>query len=247
MSHFTTLVVIDGTVLADDLEVAVYEALAPFSENIDVPLYISNTKAELIANQQKEIEEYRDGMYADYIADPVKYEAECRNPNHMRYLTAPAMSTGDKAAEVATLSYSPNFADKLLMLGDETALYAEAIRWFEPEELDAEGNQVSTYNPKSQWDWWVIGGRWENMLNNTAGRKAEVWNGSNYLRRRDLRMPESTFAYLTKEGNWVEKGSMGWFGMVTDGAEQEDWDKAMAEFLLTVPGEDWLVVVDCHI
>jgi hypothetical protein len=85
------------------------------------------------------------------------------------------------------------------------------------------------------------------MLNNTAGRKAEKYNGSNVLRRRDLRVPESTFAYVTKDGEWVEQGSMGWFGMSTDKYTQEDWDKHMAEYLLTVPGEDWLVVVDCHI
>lgn len=150
------------------------------------------------------------------------------------------------------------FPEKLALVDDDEFLFKLASRWFDPmpededdEDYDSgqdkDGNEWSTYNPKSQWDWWVIGGRWKGMLNNTAGRKAEVWNGKDILRRRDLRVPESTFAYLTKDGTWVEKGSMGWFGMASNLKDQEDWDKTMAEYLLTVPGEDWLVVVDCHI
>lgn len=151
------------------------------------------------------------------------------------------------------------FPEKLAGVEDDEFLFKLASLWHETygEEdedgnvstsgLDAEGNEWSTYNPKSQWDWWVIGGRWEGMLNNTAGQKAEKWDGKNILRNRDLRRPESTFAYLTKEGVWHEKGSMGWFGMSNDKHAQVDWDRKMAEYLLSIPGEDWLVVVDCHI
>lgn len=28
------------------------------------------------------------------------------------------------------------------------------------DELDEDGNLISTYNPKSKWDWYIIGGRW---------------------------------------------------------------------------------------
>ena len=30
---------------------------------------------------------------------------------------------------------------------------------------DADGNILSTYNPRSKWDWWYEGGRWGGMLN----------------------------------------------------------------------------------
>lgn len=150
------------------------------------------------------------------------------------------------------------FPEKLAGVEDDEFLFKLAALWHEPigededgnqnkNGLDDEGNQWSTYNPNSKWDWWTIGGRWAGLLNNTAGRKAEKYNGKDILRRRDLRQPESTFAYLTKDGEWVEKGQMGWFGMASNEQDQELWDKAMAEYLLTVPGEDWLVLVDCHI
>lgn len=151
------------------------------------------------------------------------------------------------------------FPEKLAGVEDDEFVFKLAALWHEAygEEdedgnvrtsgIDSEGNEWSTYNPKSQWDWWSIGGRWDGMLNNTAGQKAEKYNGSNILRNRDLRRPESTFAYLTKDGVWNEKGQMGWFGMSSNEKDQEVWDKQMAEYLLATPGEDWLVVVDCHI
>lgn len=33
------------------------------------------------------------------------------------------------------------------------------------EDLDKDGNELSTYNPKSKWDWYSIGGRWDDGEN----------------------------------------------------------------------------------
>ena len=38
-------------------------------------------------------------------------------------------------------------------------LYELEIEDLEEDEIDANGNELSTYNPKSKWDWWQIGGR----------------------------------------------------------------------------------------
>lgn len=32
------------------------------------------------------------------------------------------------------------------------------------EECRGSGKTTTTYNPKSQWDWWTVGGRWNGML-----------------------------------------------------------------------------------
>ena len=39
----------------------------------------------------------------------------------------------------------------------------------EDYKTDAEGNLLSTYNPRSKWDWWSEGGRWDGMLRTAAG------------------------------------------------------------------------------
>ena len=54
-----------------------------------------------------------------------------------------------------------------------------------------------------------------------------------------------TFALLTKEGEWLESGSMGWWGMVSD--EQPDYDKKFWEVVEALEPSQRIFVVDCHI
>lgn len=43
---------------------------------------------------------------------------------------------------------------------------------YEDELYDEAGNELSTYNPKSKWDWYQIGGRWEGLLKAKKGYNA---------------------------------------------------------------------------
>ncbi len=54
----------------------------------------------------------------------------------------------------------------------------------------------------------------------------------------------STFAIL-KDGEWLEKGKMGWFACVSD--EKLDWNKNYLDLLNEIPDDKYLTVVDCHI
>lgn len=54
------------------------------------------------------------------------------------------------------------------------------------------------------------------------------------------------FAVL-KDGVWYERGSMGWWGMVSDEKDTEDWAKQVAELFDTLPADTPLIAVDCHI
>lgn len=38
---------------------------------------------------------------------------------------------------------------------------------------DEDGNQLSTYNPNSKWDWWSVGGRYNGILKATKGEHGE--------------------------------------------------------------------------
>lgn len=129
MSHFTVLVI------GDDVE----ESLAPFDENIELAKYVEYTREQLIAKSREEIEDYKNGRYAEYLADPVKYKAECTNDYHMKYL-------------------EENFPKKLQWTDQEH--YEEAIRYYEPEDIGTNGEVYSTRNPQGYWDWYQIGGRW---------------------------------------------------------------------------------------
>jgi hypothetical protein len=56
----------------------------------------------------------------------------------------------------------------------------------------------------------------------------------------------STFA-IVKDGEWHERGSMGWWGAVSGEMPESDWNKRVAELLDGLPATSWLTIVDCHI
>ena len=53
------------------------------------------------------------------------------------------------------------------------------------------------------------------------------------------------FAMIDMDGNWHEKGNMGWFGISTN--EKDDWNSIFMEYFNSVPEETLLTLVDCHI
>lgn len=55
-----------------------------------------------------------------------------------------------------------------------------------------------------------------------------------------------TFA-IVKDGQWLEKGSMGWFGMVSDEKPAEDWATQYWTVVDSLLPETVVTVVDCHI
>lgn len=56
----------------------------------------------------------------------------------------------------------------------------------------------------------------------------------------------STFAVITPDGKWHEKGKMGWWACVSD--EKENWkDDYYEAFIKNANPEYWLAIVDCHI
>ena len=165
----------------------------------------------------------------------------------------------------------------------------------EDYKTDAEGNLLSTYNPRSKWDWWSEGGRWGGMLRTAAGelnsaRIADIdftpdaqkyeaalrywdvivehqpklpgedffsmYNEQYYLDYYGDRdtyaryMTQfSTYAVVTPDGEWYEKGRMGWWGCSSETADEaKDWEEHYRERFLDSADPDWiLTIVDCHI
>lgn len=56
----------------------------------------------------------------------------------------------------------------------------------------------------------------------------------------------TTFAVL-KDGEWFEKGEMGWWGMVSDEKGQGVWNEQFAKLIDDLPDDTRLTVVDAHI
>src|SRR5260221_8113955 len=135
MSHFTVLV-------TKTQDKPVDEQLAPFDENKEVPQYVEYTKEQLIAKERAEFEEYRDTTYAKFLADPEAYKANTTNEGHLQYI-------------------EHEFPQRFNWTAED--FYKYAIRYYK-DSLTPEGGVYSTYNPRSKWDWYSIGGRWTGDL-----------------------------------------------------------------------------------
>ena len=137
MSHYSVLVLTDENTCVEEL-------LAPFDESIKVAPYVKYTKEELIEKEKKEIKEYKNGRYAEFLKDPDGYkERHKHNPGHLNYIEY-------------------EFRKKLYWTN--ARIYKEAIRYYDPEDITEDGSVLSTYNPNSKWDWYVEGGRFSGLL-----------------------------------------------------------------------------------
>lgn len=63
---------------------------------------------------------------------------------------------------------------------------------------------------------------------------------------RTRRKAVMTFAVL-KDGKWFERGSMGWWGCVSDEKDVDTWEREYAALLEALPPNTLLSVYDCHI
>lgn len=117
---------------------------------------------------------------------------------------------------------------------------------------------LTSYNPRSKWDWYVIGGRWDGALRNDAdceickkdwrhlydfhnGRPDALQN--NMLPVHEIPEDFESFAVVTEHG-WHELGHMGWWAVVSD--ENEDWPKQF-KWLKEEHQDHMAVLVDLHI
>lgn len=65
----------------------------------------------------------------------------------------------------------PEWVQQYLDAETDDELYQ--CEYDEDYSYDAQGNQLSTYNPNSKWDWWSIGGRWNGLLKASKGEHGE--------------------------------------------------------------------------
>lgn len=283
MSHFAV------AVFTETGGKTIEELLAPYDENKEVDRYVKYTKEQLIEKGRKEIEDYCNGTYAEFLKNPESYKAGSTNQNHINYLE--------------------NEFPKRLQWSDEQ-VYQEEIRFYEKENIGPDGEVYSEYNPLSKWDWWTKGGRWQGLLliktesNGTSGKPAFMtrphesenpapdgykWVDSAKLKdicwdkmaeierqahekywdeaqgkddfkkqiiygiRNGMTKEEylkdsgfGTFAVVTPDGKWHEKGKMGWWACVSD--EKEGWAESYFDtFIKNADQELTITIVDCHI
>lgn len=198
-----------------------------------------------------DLEQYAEDLEVEAYVDQTKEEAinAVQRNQRKRYLDAV------KALQTPNLnSHSMVFYQKIVDQGPSISkedAWKEVLSW--GYKLDEDDNLLSTYNPNAKWDWYCVGGRWNGFLvlkeRKEDGSIIEVneayfneidWD---YMKEWN-RIP---FCFVDEDGEWYEKGEMGWFAITTNEVDKDTWQETFKEYLNTVEDECLVTVVDFHI
>jgi len=245
MSHFVTVVLTDPNA---DQEKEVERLLAPFDEQIEVTPYEKDchcvgmkaqfsarncAEAAAMSATKKTIEHFRDEYWAMAKEDRPEWED----------FVAPYESVYDEVRE-KSLREHPDY-DK----PDPDC-----------EECKGTGKVMSTYNPKSKWDYWRIGGRWDGWIQEVKRSSEKGYNysdGHEQVRNNAVSAEvflqfvkadpakNTPFALVTAD-EWHEKAEMGWWAITTGDKDEDTWaDEVVA--LLEANPNTIAVACDLHI
>lgn len=219
MSHYSVLVI--GP--APDSQ------LAPYDENLEVAF---NDKTEQIQTQY-ETEGTKYIKFADGRLVNI-YDRSIRDLWKPVNKDDPLSKCELELPEGATIEMVPF---KQIYADFDT--FATEYHGFKKNEQSRYGYM---YNPNAKWDWYKLGGRWENELPLKNGTHANETLWSN-IDIEKLRIP---FAIL-KHGKWYEKGKMGWWAMVSNEKSQNVWDKEVKQLIADIAPDTPVYIYDCHI
>lgn len=233
MSHFTVLVITPHTSECpqETFEDEVEKMLAPYSESLkvdeyDKPCYCIGDTA------RSEVRGLSDNRFGSWEDLRTKFHSEVFKPSKPWY----------DMTDVEALTYNDDrdkawgeFTKEKKQFEHDAFEHHPLKDKTESDCVDCNGTGFykSNRNPKSKWDWYEIGGRWSGELHE---------NGLNIFKAKELK--SGTFVVVTPDGEWHEKGKMGWFAIVTN--EDGEWDNRCME-LVAQYGDNYAVLVDCHI
>jgi len=127
------------------------------------------------------------------------------------------------------------------------------------------------FNPNAKWDWYLVGGRWTGFFKLKKGKKGkseklskveklfmnkeQIKKREEFLKNRansaikkdiDFRGVSTPFCII-KDGKWIEKGEMNYYGMSSNNKEEKEWEKKYKKIIKSLPEDTLLTAVDFHI
>lgn len=104
-------------------------------------------------------------------------------------------------------------------------------------------------NINSKYDWYKVGGRYENQLPLNSNQ-FEVNDGPvgllNIEKYIENRRGAMAFCVVTSE-KWEARANMGWFAITTDEKNPAEWELHVIEILRSLKPRDYVWIVDFHI
>lgn len=239
MSHFPTLVIFPNTEPFTREHIA---TVLPNAETL-VALAVEAAIAKLLApyDESVQVEEYERPCYCigfaarhDALAEAIR---ECGTIDDLRGRFQRIPEEREEQTQQRWKAFiAPFIAVQQRVLGEHPQKDAP-----DPAcgQCNGKGGYASSYNPRSKWDFYTVGGRWDGWLGGKHGEANMV--PIEWLLEDDAPVP---FAIVTPDGEWHQKADMHWWGITSN--EDARWPAGVKE-LLSHYADHYGVCVDCHI
>ena len=172
MSHFTVGIIVPNTLKHEEIHSEIERLMAPFDENIEAPEYpgkcwcvgtVAEKYGQEVADREigtwdairksfHESDEYKKSA----SDDPFSEEVDNLWKEYIKEFRRDWDAAKFKAAQSHSEYQKPRH---------------------DCESCNGTGTYMTTYNPKSQWDWYRVGGRWDGSL---IENPRESENGFNF-------------------------------------------------------------------
>lgn len=234
MSHFAVLVITpNGT------EEEAEELLAPFDENTEVEAY----QKQCWCVGQKARQSVRNKLDIEIPIE--KARTDFQNREDVKQLVQESKDSGNYGfSEQVDVLWETSFVRPYEAREAELLALEPGGNDADPacEECSGSGVETTTYNPKSKWDWYSLGGRWQDVFGGMQGISLSEFIDS----KDEDGKPYRTFAIVTPDGQWIEKGKMLFFAVVADKKDPVEWEECYAQTLEKYRDHKALFF-DCHI
>ena len=281
MSHFSGFVILTPDYAKKH---NMDESLEKYSENLKVPEYstgaVSNIDKVAFILYAKKEEGFKPNEYDFFekvynnLLKHGRIKPQPENDGFTRYGYLRNVLTHEELndAHIETFNETyPGLIDEFDTLYGKYGNDWNNGRW-RFNYISNQWEEYSEYNPNSKWDWYDVGGRWNNSIKTKDGRfvneckfgemdltdftdddyetePAKNLFGEEYRKLKDNVMWHYTISNMpfciVIDGEWFEKGKMGWFGISHD--DNENWDMDANDLLKNIPEDSELYLVDFHI
>ena len=198
-------------------------------------------------NWEDNLDQYYEGLevehYVAYTKDEAIDEVKKAHANSYEYAVK-ALQQTDLNSKM--IEHYQSIVDKGLFISYEDA-WEEAKDW--GYEIDENENLLSTYNPDSKWDWYSVGGRWGGFLHYKDADPGFEETNIAYIHELDIDylLEHTPFCFVTEDGEWVEKGEMGWWCSVSNEKSEETWKQQFTDYVKSLDANCLVTAVDFHI
>lgn len=199
------------------------------------------------ANWESNLDQYDENMevapYIRYTKDEAIDEVKRR---HAQSYENALEALKKKDLDSESYEYFQKVLDKGLFISWEDA-WEEVKKW--GYEIDSDENLLSTYNPDSKWDWYSVGGRWGGFLHYKDVDPGFEETNVAYIHELDMDylFEHTPFCFVTEDGEWIEKGEMGWWCSVSNEKSEETWKQQFIDYVKSLDANCLVTVVDFHI